>query len=53
MAAHIASDRVTDEGVDLFHSGHSFSTCLHNPSETPVIHSDGQNHGGRNYSRIK
>lgn len=36
MAAHIASDRVTDEGVDTFHSGRSLSTCLHDPSKTPV-----------------
>lgn len=53
MAAHIASDRVTDEGVDTFHSGRSLSTCLHDPSKTPVTHSDGQNHGSRKYSLFK
>lgn len=53
MTAHIASDRVTDEGVDAFHSGHSLRACLHDPSETPVTHSDGQNHESRKHSLFK
>lgn len=53
MAAHIASDRVTDEDVDTFHSGHSLSACLHDPSKTPVTPADGQNYGSRKYSLFR